>query len=89
MMRFVTDGSSRVATERAGPSGGPKASRAEQALRRLEAALSSMEFAIERRLSESAGAESLSDELGMFTTDRGRPAERLDQAQAAPARLET
>jgi hypothetical protein len=50
-------------------------------LRRLEAALSSMEFAIERRLSESAGAESLSD--------RKRPAERLDQAQAAPARLET
>lgn len=65
------------------------ASGAEQALRRLEAALSSLELAIERRLNVSEGAEGLADEVRMLTADRARLAESLDQAQARAARLES
>jgi hypothetical protein len=64
------------------------ASGAEQALRRLEAALSSLELAVERRLTNSESAEGLSDEVRMLTADRARLAESLDQAQARSARLE-
>jgi hypothetical protein len=65
------------------------ASGAEQALRRLEAALSSLERAVERRLTQSEGAEGLSDEVQMLTADRARLAESLDQAQARSAKLES
>ena len=60
----------------------------EQAVKRLEAALRSLEAAIEQRASRSAGAEGLADEVQMLTADRARLAESLDQAQARAARLE-
>ena len=65
------------------------ASGAEQALKRLEAALSSLELAIGQRLTQSEGAEGLADEVQMLTADRARLAESLDQAQARAARLES
>lgn len=60
----------------------------EQAVRRLAAALRSLEFAVQQRLSESAGTEGLSDEVQMLTADRARLAETLDQAEARAAKLE-
>jgi hypothetical protein len=60
----------------------------EQGVKRLEAALRSLELAVERRLSQSAGAEGLTEEVQMLTADRARLAESLDQAQARAARLE-
>ena len=65
------------------------ASGAEQALRRLETALSGLELAIERRLAAKESAEGLNDEVQMLTADRARLAESLDQAQARAARLES
>jgi hypothetical protein len=65
------------------------ASVAEQALRRLEAALARLEMAVERRASQGEGAEGLSDEVQMLTADRARLAESLDQAQARAAKLES
>ena len=65
------------------------ASGAEQALRRLEAALAGLELAIERRLADRESAEGLGDEVQMLTADRARLAESLDQAQARAARLES
>jgi hypothetical protein len=65
------------------------ASGAEQALKRLEAALSGLERAVERRLTQGEGAEGLSDEVQMLTADRARLAESLDQAQARTAKLES
>ena len=64
------------------------ASATEGAVRRLEAALRSLEIAVEERLSESAGAEGLADEVQMLTADRAQLAEKLDQSQARAARLE-
>lgn len=61
----------------------------EQAVRRLEAALRSLELAIDRRLSQSVGAEGLAEEVQMLTADRARLAETLDQAQARAMKLET
>lgn len=60
----------------------------EQAVKRLEAALRSLEAAIEHRTARSVGAEGLADEVRMLTADRARLAESLDQAQARAARLE-
>ncbi len=57
-------------------------------MRRLEAALRALEIAVERRFSESAGAEGLADEVQMLTADRAKLAETLDAAQARVARLE-
>ena len=65
------------------------ASGAEQALRRLEAALAGLELAIERRLADRESAEGLGDEVQMLTADRARLAESLDQAQARAAQLES
>jgi hypothetical protein len=65
------------------------ASATEQAVRRLEAALQSLEIAVEERLSVSAGADTLADEVQMLSGDRARLAESLDQVQARAARLET
>ncbi len=65
------------------------ASATEGAVRRFEAALRSLEAAVERRLEESADAEGLSDEVQMLTADRSRLAESLDRAQARAARLES
>jgi hypothetical protein len=65
------------------------ASGAEQALRRLEMALSGLERAVERRLMHGEGAEGLSDEVQMLTADRARLAESLDQAQARATKLES
>lgn len=64
------------------------ASPTEQAVRRLEAALRSLEAAVDERLSRSAGAEGLADEVQMLTADRSRLAEHLDEAQARAAKLE-
>ena len=60
----------------------------EAAVKRLEAALSSLEFAVEQRLSRSVGAEGLADEVQMLTADRARLAEALDAAQARASKLE-
>jgi len=60
----------------------------EQAVRQLEAALQSLEYAVERRLSQSAGADGLAEEVQMLTSDRAELAESLDQAQARAAKLE-
>lgn len=61
----------------------------EEAVKRLEAALQSLEHAVEERLSLSAGSDSLAEEVQMLSTDRARLAETLDQAQARAAKLET
>ena len=60
----------------------------EQAVRRLETALQSLEVAIERRLARSVGSEGLADAVEMLTADRARLAEDLDQAQARAAKLD-
>ena len=64
------------------------ASATEQAVKRLEAALESLELAIQERLSNSAGAEGLVEEVEMLTADRARLAETLDQTSARSAKLE-
>ena len=61
----------------------------EQAVRRLEAALQSLELAIQERLASSEGAAGLAEEVQMLTSDRARLAENLDQALARAAKLET
>jgi hypothetical protein len=61
----------------------------EQAVRRLESALRDLELAVDRRLANSAGAEDLSAQVQMLTTDRASLAETLDQAQARAVRLES
>ena len=60
----------------------------EQAVKRLEAALRSLESAVDERLSRSLGAEGLADEVQMLTADRSRLAEHLDLAKARAAKLE-
>jgi hypothetical protein len=65
------------------------ASATEQAVRRLEAALQSLEIAVEERLSLSAGSDTLAEEVQMLTTDRARLAETLDQIQARAAKLDS
>jgi L-lactate utilization protein LutB len=60
----------------------------EQAVRQLEAALQSLEHAVERRLSQSAGADGLAEEVQMLTSDRAELAEALDRAEARAAKLE-
>jgi hypothetical protein len=59
----------------------------EGAVRRLEAALRSLETAVDERLSRSFGAEGLADEVQMLTADRSRLAEHLDEAQARAVKL--
>jgi ElaB/YqjD/DUF883 family membrane-anchored ribosome-binding protein len=59
----------------------------EQAVKRLEAALQSLEHAVERRLAQ-AGNGDLADEVQMLARDRARLAEELDQSQARAQRLE-
>ena len=60
----------------------------EQAVRRLEAALQSLEIAIEQRLSLRDIGEDLSADVEMLSADRARLAESLDQSQARLVRLE-
>ena len=60
----------------------------EQAVRQLEAALQSLEHAVEQRLSQASGADGLAEEVQMLTSDRAELAESLDQANARAARLE-
>ena len=60
----------------------------EQAVRRLEAALQSLEIAIEQRLSFRDIGEDLSADVEMLSADRARLAESLDQSQARLVRLE-
>lgn len=64
------------------------ASATEQAVRRLEAALASLEHAIDQRAAARSSPEDLSPEVEMLTADRARLAESLDQSQARVARLE-
>ena len=61
----------------------------ETAFRRLEAALQSLEHAVDERLSLSVGADGLAEEVQMLAADRARLAETLDQAEARSAKLET
>ena len=61
----------------------------EQAVKRLEEALQMLEHVVERRLSRTAGADALAEEVQMLTSDRARLAESLDQIQARAAKLET
>ena len=65
------------------------ASATERAVRRLEAALQSLELAVERRATQTANADDLAAEVQMLTSDRARLAENLDQAQARATRLES
>lgn len=60
----------------------------EQAVRQLEAALQSLEYAVESRLSQATGADGLAEEVQMLTSDRAELAESLDRAQAYAAKLE-
>ena len=60
----------------------------EHAVRQLEAALQSLEYAVERRLSQASGADGLAEEVQMLSSDRAELAEALDRAQAYAARLE-
>ncbi len=64
------------------------ASATEQAVRRLEAALLSLERAVGQRLAPGATTQDLSEEVAMLTADRARLAESLDQSQARVGRLE-
>jgi hypothetical protein len=59
----------------------------ERAVRRLDAALNTLEFALEQRLSRSADAQGLAGEVEMLSADRARLAERLDQSEARVNRL--
>jgi Domain of unknown function (DUF4164) len=61
----------------------------EQAVRRLETALQTLEHVVEARISFSAGSGDLAEEVQMLSSDRARLAETLDQAQARAAKLET
>jgi L-lactate utilization protein LutB len=60
----------------------------EQAVRQLEAALQSLEYAVEQRLSQSAGADGLAEQVQMLTSARAELAETLDQAEARAAKLD-
>jgi hypothetical protein len=60
----------------------------EQAVRRLEAALRTLEQAVEERLSVAAGADGLAEEVRVLGVDRARLAESLDQSQARVMKLE-
>jgi hypothetical protein len=64
------------------------ASATEHAVKRLAAALQSLEAAVQQRLSQTASAEGLSAEVEMLTADRAQLAESLDQSQARAAKLE-
>lgn len=64
------------------------ASATEQAVRRFEAALKSLEQAIDERLSHTGSAAGLAEEVQMQSADRARLAETLDQAQARISKLE-
>jgi len=61
----------------------------EQAVKRLEAALLSLEHAVDERLSLSVGTDGLAEEVQMLSADRAALAETLDQAEARAARLDT
>jgi hypothetical protein len=58
------------------------------ALKRLEAALDSLESAIERRLEGTLEVANLENELHRLGTDRSRLAQSLDAAEARTAKLE-
>ena len=61
----------------------------EQAVRRLDAALRSLERAVEQRVSLAIGADGLGEQVRMLTADRARLAENLDQSVARAAKLES
>ena len=61
----------------------------DQAARRLEAALQSLEIAVQQRLASGVGAEDLAAEVEMLSADRARLAETLDQSQARAVKLES
>lgn len=58
-------------------------------MKRLEAALRSLEGAVEHRLTMAAGSESLTEEVRALAADRARLAETLDQSVARAAKLES
>ena len=59
-----------------------------EALRQIEAALDSLEDAVEARLEGSARLAGVEGELQRLGTDRSRLAQSLDAAEARAARLE-
>lgn len=66
----------------------PESLSIDEALRRLEAALASVEDALDRRLEKAASVSGLEGELHRLGTDRSRLAQSLDAAEARSARLE-
>ena len=68
---------------------GAMPSAVDQAARRLEAALQSLEIAVQQRLASGVGAEDLAAEVEMLSADRARLAETLDQSQARAVKLES
>jgi L-lactate utilization protein LutB len=60
----------------------------EHAVRQLEAALQSLEYAVEQRLSQAASADGLAEQVQMLTADRAELAESLDRAEARAAKLD-
>jgi ubiquinone biosynthesis protein UbiJ len=65
------------------------ASAAEQAVRRLEAALRGLETAIAQRLAPLPDASRPAHEVEQLSADKARLADSLNQLQARAARLET
>ncbi len=61
----------------------------EHAVKRLEAALQTLEHVVEERLSFSTDPDALAEEVQLLSSDRAGLAEKLDQAQARAAKLET
>ena len=55
----------------------------------MDAALRSLEHAVEQRLALAAGADGLAEEAHMLAADRARLAESLDQSVARAAKLES
>lgn len=56
-------------------------------MKRLDAALNSLEFVLQQRLSQSSDAHGLSAEVEMLAADRAHLAEKLDQGEARANRL--
>lgn len=65
-----------------------EASAVQAALKRLDASLTALEAAVERRLEHDRSVAGFDDELARMGEDRSRLAQDLDQEKARAARLE-
>jgi chromosome segregation ATPase len=66
----------------------PESLSIDEALRRLDAALTKVENALDQRIERAAAVQGLEGELHRLGTDRSRLAQSLDAAEARAARLE-